>query len=116
MLGEMLSGCLLGQAAPQSIDVVALVVRLFHTLPATMLAGGIAYQRFVLCCDEPTIDAHHATGEAPRRKWSAMVGMATFFLLASGFYRLINELSHYKLPVAYHILFTVKFALAMFVF
>lgn len=90
--------------------------RVFHIMFAIIIGGGLFYLRAVLA--PAGADACYANR---RTVWARWVGIATFFLIASGLYNYIMFVREAKaagtpLPSAYHMLFGVKFLLALFVF
>lgn len=104
-------------AAPQfdANFAIRVVSRMFHILSAIIIGGGIFYMRAILVESGP--DACFASRRAVWAKW---VGIATFLLLVSGFFNVFAifrdaKAAGEKLPVAYHILFTVKLALGLLV-
>lgn len=96
--------------------VIKLVSRVLHILSAIILVGGLFYIRTIL--SPAGVDACFADRRAVWAKW---VGMATFFLLISGFYNFFMILGAskaeggVKLPSTYHMLFGIKFLLALVV-
>lgn len=105
-------------AGPQ-IDatfVIRLLSRIVHIMFAVIIGGGLFYLRAVLA--PAGTDACFANR---RTVWARWVGIATLFLIASGLFNYITYVRAGKaagspLPQAYHILFTAKFVLALFVF
>ncbi len=96
--------------------VIQLVSRVLHLLSAVILVGGLFYIRTIL--SPAGADACFA---GRRGVWAKWVGIATLLLLATGFYNffiIIGESKAevgVKLPPTYHMLFGVKFLLAMMV-
>ena len=98
-----------------TLDILPLVSRVLHILGALILGGGIFFLRSVLAPtgDEPWLAERRAT-------WARWVGIATFVLIATGFYNflLINgqaKADGGKLPSTYHMLFGIKFLLGILV-
>ncbi|MEM8946413.1 MAG: hypothetical protein AAGD11_14670 [Planctomycetota bacterium] len=94
---------------------IALVSRVLHILSAVILVGGLFYIRSVLA--PSGVEACFA---GRRQIWAKWVGMSTLFLLISGIYNLISIIKQAKaaevdLPPAYHMLFGIKFLLALLV-
>ena len=118
-LAELDSFALLAQAAEPSLDatqLIRLLSRVFHIMFAVIIGGGLFYLRAVLA--PAGADACYA---GRRAVWARWVGAATAFLLATGLYNYISFVRDAKaagapLPSAYHMLFGVKFLLALFVF
>jgi hypothetical protein len=111
---------LLAQAAPgPEIDgpfVLRLLSRILHIMFAIIIGGGLFYLRAVLA--PAGTDACFANR---RTVWARWVGIATFFLIVSGLFNYIMFVRDAKaagapLPSAYHMLFGIKFLLALFVF
>jgi len=108
---------LLAQAqATEAASVLPLVSHIVHVLAAVVLVGGVFYQRFVLLPIELAATEPVPTVTAARKRWAMWVGMAAFFLLASGLYSIFNVVRSYEVPKYYHPLFGIKFLLAMAVF
>jgi hypothetical protein len=107
------------EAAGPQIDgpfVIRLLSRVVHIMFAIIIGGGLFYLRAVLA--PAGADACFANR---RTVWARWVGIATLFLIASGLYNYIMFVREAKgggapLPSAYHMLFGVKFLLALFVF
>lgn len=95
--------------------VIKLFARVLHILSAIILVGGLFYIRSIL--SPSGVEACYADRRAVWAKW---VGMATGFLLISGLYNLMMIIGQakadgIKLPLAYHMLFGIKFLLALLV-
>ncbi|MEQ8210466.1 MAG: hypothetical protein RH917_11595 [Lacipirellulaceae bacterium] len=95
--------------------VVGIASRVLHILGAIILAGGLFYMKAVLSPKGP--DACFADR---RGIWAKWVGIASFLLIATGLYNFfaINsgvKADGGKLPSTYHMLFGIKFLLALFV-
>jgi uncharacterized membrane protein len=93
--------------------VLNLVSRVAHILSAVILVGGLFYIRSIL--SPAGVEACFAGRWAIWAKW---VGIATFLLLASGIYNFLVihngvEAAGGKLPSTYHMLFGIKFLLAL---
>lgn len=90
--------------------------RVFHIMFAIIIGGGLFYLRAVLAPAGP--DACFA---GRRSVWARWVGAATLFLIVTGMLNYITFVREAKaagapLPSTYHMLFGVKFLLALFVF
>jgi hypothetical protein len=110
---------LLAQAAEPVVDgslAIRTLSRVLHIMFAVILGGGLFYLRAVLA--PAGVDACYA---GRRAVWARWVGVATLFLIGSGLFNYITFVREAKalgdpLPSAYHMLFGVKFLLALFVF
>jgi hypothetical protein len=88
---------------------------MIHILCAIILGGGLFYLRSVLSPAGVT-----ACFADRRSVWARWVAAASFLLLASGLFNFIVINRDYKaagesLPMTYHLLFTIKFVLGLFV-
>ncbi len=96
--------------------VIQLVSRVLHILSAVILIGGLFYIRTIL---SPA--GAEACFAGRRGVWAKWVGIATLLLLVTGFYNFIIIIGEskaeggVKLPPTYHMLFGVKFLLAIMV-
>src|SRR4051812_48848923 len=106
-------------AAEPTIDgpfIARLISRIVHILCAIMLGGGLFYMRSILA--PAGADACFADR---RGVWARWAGVATFLLLATGMFNYIVNVRLAReagaaLPTSYHILFGIKFLLAILVF
>lgn len=100
------------------IAVDLYISRLLHILPALILGGGVFYLRFVWLPATRQLAGQQAetTLAAMRRPWSILVAASALLLLASGFYNFFSNVRSYDLPPLYHMLFGMKFLLALAVF
>jgi uncharacterized membrane protein len=100
------------------IDYVSVLFRWLHILPAMVAVGGAIFMRMALLPALSEVpDAQRATlHEAIRSRWSKWIMGAILLLLISGFYNFFTLTSRYKLPPAYHMLFGIKFLLALAIF
>jgi len=97
----------------------ALVSRVLHVASAAILVGGLFYLRLVVA---PQIAKHDTSAEkvfgTRRRTWGLTVMATTLLLRASGFYNLFMVIiwPNESLPPLYHMLFGMKFLLALVLF
>ncbi len=101
-----------------NIDPLNLLFRWMHILPAIIAVGGSIFMRMALL---PAVTAlpdseRPKFHEAVRSRWSKWVAGAILFLLVSGFYNYFYYTRTYTLPPVYHMLFGIKFLLALGVF
>lgn len=96
--------------------VISVLARVLHILPAIVLGGGLFYLRSILAADNA------ATAYGNRRAaWARWVGAATLLLSVTGLYNYLTFVQAGKLPgarelpMAYHMLFGLKFLLGIFV-
>jgi len=116
-LATWASASLLAEGGP-TIDtqyIVQIVSRVVHVLSAIILVGGLFYIRTVLAPG----GADKCFGER-RGVWARWVGICTVLLLGSGVYNLIAIIRQTRadgsqLQPMYHMLFGVKFLLALLV-
>jgi putative copper export protein len=118
------SGLLLsdGEMTVDGPYIIQLALRVLHILSAIILVGGLFYIRSILspAGGSSPDDMNRACFAGRRAVWAKWVGIASAFLLVSGFYNFIAihnqaKASGVKLPPTYQILFGVKFLLAMLV-
>ncbi len=101
--------------------VLGIVSRVAHLVSAAIIVGGMFYLRAIVV---PSADHAETHGDdsstryfgTQRRRWGMAIGICTLLLMVSGFYNLVTILRAYQLPMAYHILLTVKLVLAFFIF
>jgi uncharacterized membrane protein len=104
------------------IDLGGLFFRWIHLLAAITAVGGTIFMRFALIPAASTVlsaEQHGALREAIRVRWSKVVMSAIGLLLISGFINLFRVLSG-SIPSPsqglYHMLFGMKFLLALAIF
>jgi len=98
--------------------VLGLVSRWLHILAAIAAVGGTFFARAVVfptlapLPDEERTRLHTAL----RERWATIVKAAIGFLLVSGLYNFMLTVTQYKVPPWYHMVFGIKFLLAMAIF
>jgi len=103
--------------------LAGLVLRWIHILAAIALMGGAVFQRFALmpAAAELPEEAHEQLRQALRGRWSKLVMMTAGLLLLSGLANFGLLVASYTLDKTelpgklYHMLFGVKFLLALVV-
>jgi len=103
-----------------NLDWVALLLRWLHILAASAAIGGTLFMRLALApaaeslADEPRKTLH----EQVRARWSKVVMWAIVLLLVTGVWNFILINQQYNLNKAgpYHMLFGIKFLVALAVF
>lgn len=115
------SAALAQDAAPAAIDPLELVMRWTHILSAITLLGGSIFFRFVLMPAANRIldaETHERLRPAIVGRWKKFVMVLILLFLVSGFYTYIavGVPAHKGGDGTYHMLFGIKFLLAMVVF
>ncbi len=97
---------------------LALVSRWLHILAAITAVGGSMFVRLVVFPSlEPLpLDQRIALHAAMRSRWSKIVAAAIAFLLMSGLYNFMLTVTQFQVPRWYHMVFGVKFLLALVIF
>ncbi len=100
------------------IDFVAVLFRWLHILPAIVAVGGTIFMRFAIlpAVGEIPESQRAAFQEAVRSRWSKWIMGSIAFLLISGFFNFFTLNARYQLPKPYHMLFGIKFLLALGIF
>ena len=98
--------------------LLALLFRWIHILAAITAVGGTIFARGVLLPSQDvlSLEQREALHAAMRVRWSKIVAACIAFLLISGLYNFFALIHSYKVPPWYHMLFGVKFLLAMVIF
>ena len=101
-----------------TLSLLTLVFRWMHILASiTAVGGSIFMWAAVLPAAASLSDAQRAVlADGIRARWAKWVAGAILFLLVSGFYSFFTLNAQYKLAPAYHMLFGIKFVLALAVF
>lgn len=107
----------------ESVMLLGLVLRWIHILAAIALMGGAIFQRFALLPAAATLpdDAHQKLRAELRGRWAKLVMMAAGLLVVSGFVNFGLLVVNYNLDKSelpgrlYHMVFGVKFLLALVV-
>jgi len=102
----------------EPILLLNLLARWAHILAAMTAVGGTIFARAVVV---PTLDGvpdgqRSELHAAMRRRWSKIVAISIGFLLLSGFYNFFYTVFEYRVPKWYHMVFGVKFLLALALF
>ncbi|MCC6696295.1 MAG: hypothetical protein IT365_11750 [Candidatus Hydrogenedentes bacterium] len=102
------------------MDILALIMRWAHILSAVTAVGGVFFMRFVLMPSAQAAlsqEAHESLRAAILKRWQHVVHTCILLFLVSGFYNylLITRHLHEDQPI-YHMLFGIKFILALAVF
>jgi uncharacterized membrane protein len=97
-------------------DILGLVSRWLHIIPAILLAGGILFMRFALVPAANESAASAELRESIRRRWSKLVMISVLFLLISGLYNAAMKAIGFELSGMYNALLLIKIVLALAVF
>jgi putative copper export protein len=93
-------------------EILVLVFRWLHILPATILVGGTIFLR---CAYQPA-EQSSEDNDKVRRRWSKLVMLSAGLLLLSGLFNTGRISMGYELPSYYHALLGTKILLALGVF
>ena len=98
--------------------VLALVSRWLHILAAIVAVGGTIFARTVVFPVLSSLpdDERSRLHTAFRERWATILKAAIGFLLVSGLYNFLITVSQYRVPSWYHMVFGMKFLLAMAIF
>jgi uncharacterized membrane protein len=99
-------------------DWLSLLFRWAHILAAITAVGGTIFARFVLLPSQGVLapDEREALHAAMRVRWSKIVAGCIALLLISGLYNFIVIVNTTTVPKWYHMLFGIKFLLALVIF
>ena len=103
---------------------IELLLRWTHILAAIALAGGTIFRRFALlpAMAEMPADARQQLALALRSRWSKVVMISSSLLLITGLVSFMLIVTRFDIPKTafpgrmYHMLFGIKFLLALVVF
>lgn len=101
-----------------SNDILPLIFRWLHIVPAIILVGGTLFMRLALApvasaaADSPSAELR----ESIRRKWAKWVMISTGLLLISGFYNAATKAMGFHLGPVYNGLLLAKILLAFAAF
>ena len=93
-------------------EILILVFRWLHILPATILVGGTIFLR---CAYQPSGQSSDEN-EKVRRRWSNLVMLSAGLLLLSGLFNTARVSMSFDLPSYYQALLGTKILLALGVF
>jgi uncharacterized membrane protein len=97
------------------MDLVRLVFRWLHILPAVILLGGVFFMRLAVWPALPQLkeDEGQRIQDAFRGKWAMWVGISAGLLLLSGIVNTVLILKEYKVDPIYHGMLLLKILLAL---
>ena len=67
-------------------QILALLFRWLHTIPAMILVGGTMFLRLSVVPAASEVGAADGIREAMRKRWAKLIMMSVLLLLVSGFY------------------------------
>jgi putative copper export protein len=100
-------------------DPVTFVSRWLHIVAAVAAAGGAIFMKLALHPAAETLpeEPRRALKEAVRSRWAKVVMIAITVLLATGLFNFITIVKRYDFAgTPYHMVFGIKFLLAMIIF
>jgi uncharacterized membrane protein len=100
------------------LDYLGILLRWMHILAAITAVGGTIFVRVALLPSVAVLpdDQRKALHEQVRSRWMKFVLGAIAFLLVSGIFNLITKERPPGVTTLYHVLFGIKFLLALVVF
>lgn len=100
------------------MQIVSLLLRLAHLMAAATLIGGTIFQLYALlpAAEQLPEEPHRQLKAGVIKRWKIWVMVAITFLLVSGLVNYVLYVKEFKLPSTYHMLFGVKFLLALVIF
>lgn len=97
-------------------QILALLSRWLHLIPAIILVGGTLFLRFSLVPAANEVGGQDELREAVRRRWATLVMISVLFILLTGLYNAYLKAIGYDLSKIYLTLLSIKILLALFVF
>jgi uncharacterized membrane protein len=97
-------------------QILGLLSRWAHILPAIVLAGGTLFLRFTVLPANGDATISDEAREAMRKRWVKWVAGSALLLLVSGLYNSAMKAMGYELPMIYNGLLLVKILLAFAAF
>ena len=98
------------------MDILGLIFRWLHIVPALVMVGGVFFIRFCLLESESSEGSLLDRSETVRKRWMKWVMLASLLLLISGLYNAAMKAMGYHLDMAYNGLLLVKILLSLVVF
>jgi len=97
-------------------EIIGLVSRWAHVIPAMILVGGTLFMRFSLVPAAKESNASAELRESTRKRWSKLIMISVLFLLISGLYNAATKAMAFDLTPTYNGLLLVKIVLALAIF
>jgi uncharacterized membrane protein len=100
------------------VETVSLIARWFHILAGMIAVGGVIFLRCVVVPPMLALPREQFAGlhAQMRPRWARLVALAVGFLLISGLVTFGINASQYVLPKWYHMVWGIKFLLALVIF
>jgi len=98
------------------LEIVSLVSRWLHVIPAIALVGGTLFLRLSYVPATQECDASAELREAVRKKWAKIVMISIAFLFISGLYNSAVKSIGYELSPLYNGLLGIKILLGFAIF
>ncbi|MFK7765886.1 MAG: hypothetical protein AB8B55_01500 [Mariniblastus sp.] len=97
-------------------EIIGLVSRWAHVIPATILVGGTIFMRlsFVPASNESPASAE--LRESMRKRWSKLIAVSVLLLLVSGLYNSAMKAMGFHLPMSYNVLLLIKIVFGFAIF
>lgn len=101
-----------------TVDYLALTFRVAHILAAITAAGGtiFLFRACVPAMQTLSGESRTAFHAALRGRWAMLLHASILFLLVSGMWNFVAIIRTYEVPRVYHMIFGIKFVLAMAIF
>ena len=100
----------------ESSEILPLISRWLHIIPAMILVGGTLFMRLALAPEVSATAEQAAVREGIRRRWAKWVMISITLLLISGLYNAATKAMGFHLGPVYNGLLLVKIVLAFIVF
>jgi len=97
-------------------EIIGLISRWLHVIPATILVGGTLFMRFSLVPATSESEASAELRESVRKRWSKLIMISVLLLLVSGLYNAAMKAIGFELSMTYNILLLVKIVLGLAIF
>ncbi len=98
-------------------EILALVSRWLHIIPALILVGGTLFMRFSLVPAASESPASAELRESIRKRWAKLVMISILLLLVSGLYNTFLKATGFEMKgTSYNMLLLIKIVLGLAIF
>lgn len=97
-------------------EIIGLVSRWLHIIPATILVGGTLFLRFSFVPAANESKADDGFRESIRKRWSKLVMLSILLLLVSGLYNAAMKAMGFELSMTYNVLLLAKIVFGLGIF